>query len=311
MSLDPETVHHRTATVKDVRLHYMVAGEGPPVVLLHGWPETSAAWSAVLPALASQYTVIAPDLRGCGASSKASFGYDTDNVADDIYELVRQLGYSKIFLVGHDWGAATAYSYAAQHRDDVQRLAIFEMVLPGFGIMEQAMTPQPGGNFLWHMGFQSVPDVPGALIAGREDIYLGVIFQRYAFDPDAVRPERMQPYVDAMRQVGALRSGLGYYQEYFTSAAQNERHATLKLSMPVLAFGGEACLGDLTRQCLELAAEDVRGGVIPECGHWIGEERPAFIAEELLDFFAEDAAPTEESTESGRRKALHMENDRG
>ncbi len=193
-------------------------------------------------------------------------------------------------LAGHDWGAATAYSYAAQHPDDVRRLAIFEMVLPGFGIMEGAMAPQPQGQFLWHMGFQSVPDVPHALIAGREDVYLGHIFRSYAYDPAAVRPQRMQQYVDAMRQVGALRAGLEYYQAYFTSAAQNTHHAETKLTMPVLAMAGEACLGPLTKECLELAASDVRGSVIPRCGHWIGEERPEYIAEQLLAFFGEDSA---------------------
>jgi pimeloyl-ACP methyl ester carboxylesterase len=278
---------HHTAAIKDVRLHYLIAGSGDPVVLLHGWPQTWAAWGDILPALAERYTVIAPDLRGLGSSSKPSGGYDIDNVADDIYELVRHLGHERILLAGHDWGAATAYSYAAQHPDDVRRLAIFEMVLPGFGIMEGAMAPRPNGEFLWHMGFQSVPDVAYALIAGREEVYLGHIFERYAYDPVAVRPERMRHYVDAMRAVGALRAGLGYYQSYFTTAAQNEHHAERKLPMPVLAMAGEACLGPLTHQCMELAASDVRGGVIPRCGHWIGEERPDFIAEQLLAFFGE------------------------
>jgi pimeloyl-ACP methyl ester carboxylesterase len=281
------SVTHHTATVKDVRLHYMTAGSGDPVVLLHGWPQTAAAWKDILPALAEHYQVIAPDLRGLGASSKPSSGYDIDNVADDIRELVGHLGHERVLLAGHDWGAATAYSYAAQHPTEVRAVAFFEMVLPGFGIMEGAMAPQPHGQFLWHMGFQSVPDLPFALIEGREDIYLGHIFQLYAYDPAAVRPERMQEYVDAMRQVGALRAGLEYYQAYFTTAAQNERHAGEKLAMPVLAMAGEACLGPLTKQCLELAATDVRGGVIERCGHWIGEERPEFIAKQLLAFFAD------------------------
>ena len=279
---------HHTIAVKDVRLNYVTAGAGEPLVLLHGWPESSSAWRDVLPALSQRYKVIAPDLRGLGASSRPAGGYDTDNVADDIYQLVNALGHDRIFLAGHDWGAATAYSYAAQHRDDVRRLAIFEMVLPGFGIMEQAMVPRPGGDFLWHMGFQSVPDVPFALIEGREDIYLGHIFEHYAYDRHAVRPERMRGYVEAMRQIGALRAGLGYYLDYFASAAQNERHAQVKLEMPVLAMGGEACLGPLTKQCLELAAVDVRGGVIAQCGHWIGEERPEFIVEQLAAFFGEE-----------------------
>jgi pimeloyl-ACP methyl ester carboxylesterase len=280
-------VTHHSVSVKDVRLHYAHAGAGDPVVLLHGWPQTSDAWRAVIPALAERYEVIAPDLRGMGASSKAPGGYDIDNVADDIRELVRGLGHQRVLLAGHDWGAVAAYSYAAQHRDEVAALAIFEMVLPGFGIMEGAMVPAPGGQFLWHMGFQSVGEIAVSLIAGREDLYLGHMFNLYAYDSAAVAPDRMRTYVEAMRQVGALRAGMGYYTEFFTTAAQNQRHAERKLQLPVLAMGGEACLGPLTKQCLELAADDVRGGVIERCGHWIGEERPDFIAQTLLDFFSE------------------------
>jgi pimeloyl-ACP methyl ester carboxylesterase len=283
-SPDVAITHHMT-TIKDVRIHYATAGAGDPVVLLHGWPQFSAAWDLIIPTLAESFTVIAPDLRGQGFSSKPRRGYDIDNVADDVYQLVRSLGYRDVLVAGHDWGAATAYSYAAQHRDEVRRLAIFEMVLPGFGIMENAMVPRSEGDFLWHMGFQSVPDVPFMLMAGREDLYLGHIFARYAYDPDAVRPERMRRYVDAMREAGALRAGLEIYQEYFATAAQNEQHGQTKLAMPVLAMGGEACLGPLTKQCLHLAADDVSGGVIERCGHWIGEERPDFIAEQLLSFF--------------------------
>ncbi len=279
---------HHTAALKEVRLHYVRAGSGDPVVLLHGWPQTWYSWRRVISALAEDYTVIAPDLRGLGASSKPDSGYDTDNVADDIHELLAGLGFDRILLAGHDWGAATAYSYAAQFRAEVRRLTIFEMVMPGFGIMEGAMAPQPGGNFLWHMGFQSVPDIPLALIEGREDLYLRWFFDHYAYDPAAVTPEDCAEYVRAMTHVGALRAGLEYYKSFFDSAAQNEVHRERPLQIPVMAWAGEACLGPLTKQCMELAAEDVRGGVIERCGHWIGEERPEFVAARLLEFFAEE-----------------------
>ena len=278
-------MEHHTATVKDVRLHYVRAGAGDPVVLLHGWPQTWWEWRHVIPQLAQTNTVIVPDLRGLGASSKPDSGYDTDNLADDVHELVRSLGFDSVHLAGHDWGAATAYSYAAQFRDEVKRLAIFEMVLPGFGIMEGAMAPQPGGNFLWHMGWQSVPDIPFALLQGREELYLRWFFQHYAYDPSAVTDEDIAVYVGAMTHVGALRAGLEYYKSFFDSAAQNEKHRERPLEIPVLAWGGEACLGPLTVQCMEMAAGDVSGGVIERCGHWIGEERPEFVAAQLAEFF--------------------------
>lgn len=285
MSTAAIELEHHTASVKDVRLHYVTAGSGDPVVLLHGWPQTWASWRSVIARLAPHYTVIAPDLRGMGASSKAEAGYDTDNVADDIHALVRSLGHDEVLLAGHDWGAATAYAYAAQFRSEVRRLAIFEMVLPGFGLMEGAMTPQPAGQFLWHMGFQSVPDMPFALLQGREDLYLRWFFEHYAYDPSAIDSATADEYVRAMTHVGALRAGLEYYKAYFTSAEQNRRHRRQPLELPVMAWGGEACLAGLTKECLELAAVSVQGGVIERCGHWIGEERPDFVADELLAFF--------------------------
>lgn len=278
-------LEHHTAQIKDIRLHYVKAGCGDPIVLLHGWPQNWASWKHVIPELARTNTVIAPDLRGLGASSKADSGYDTDNLADDIRQLVAHLGFGSVGLAGHDWGAAVAYSYAAQFRADVTKLALFEMVMPGFGIMEQAMVPKAGGNFLWHMGFHSIPDIPLALIQGREDIYLPWFFGHYAYDPSALSHGAADEYVRAMQQVGALRAGLEYYKSYFTSAQQNERHMQDKLTIPVMAWAGEACLGPLTRQCMELAAGDVSGGVIERCGHWIGEERPDFMLDQLRVFF--------------------------
>jgi pimeloyl-ACP methyl ester carboxylesterase len=278
-------LEHHTANVGDVKLHYVRAGKGDPVVLLHGWPQTWYAWREAIEVLAKDYTVIAPDLRGLGASSRPASGYDTNTVANDVHELVKQLGLGPVRLAGHDWGAATAYSYAAQFRDDVTHLAIFEMVLPGFGLMEGAMTPQPGGNFLWHMAWQSVPDIPFTLINGREDEYLRWFFEFYAYDPSAVSREEADVYVRAMTHVGALRAGLGYYQDFFTSAAQNEEHAKKKLTIPVIAWGGEACLAGFTLQCLELAAENVTGGVIERSGHWVAEERGDFMIEQITTFF--------------------------
>jgi pimeloyl-ACP methyl ester carboxylesterase len=150
-----------------------------------------------------------------------------------VHALVGSLGFRDIYLVGHDWGAAVAHAYAAQHRDEVRKLAIFEMVLPGFGLMEGAMMPQPNGNFLWHMGFQSVPHIAEELIRGREAAYLNNMFQFYAYDPSAVAPEHMREYIEAMQHVGALHAGLGYYSDFFVSAEQNRTHSETKLIMPV------------------------------------------------------------------------------
>lgn len=282
-------IERQSAEVRDIALAYLRAGEGDPVVLLHGWPQHSGAWKRVIPALAERHTVIAPDLRGFGASAKPAGGYDTDNAAADVHELLRGLGFDRVHLAGHDWGAVVAYSYACQWRAEARSLSVFEMLMPGFGLIEQAMVPRPGGDFIWHIGFHSVPEVPEALIAGREDYYLEWFFASHTHQPGAVSAADTADYVRAMRAEGALRAGLGYYRSFFESAAQNERHRERPLAIPVQGWGGEVSLGPLVKQGMELGATEVSGGVIERCGHWIGEEQPEFVAARLLDFCAASA----------------------
>jgi len=292
----PQITHH-TARVKGIRLHYTQAGqeEGTPVVLLHGWPNSSYGWREVQARLASHHTTIAVDIRGVGYSTKAETGYDADNLADDVYQLVRQLGHEKVFLVGHDWGAVWAYHYAAQHRDEVLGLAVFEMMIPGTGGHEAGMVPKPGGDFFWHMGWHSVPEIPDALIRGKERLYLQYYYENFAYDPMAIGPEAIDQYVREITMIGALRANLRIYQEFWTDADQAQRHLLNgKLTIPVLAYGGETLMGNLTKESMEKLAEDVRGGSIPRCGHWVAEERPDFVADALLAFFAETSSRSEE-----------------
>src|SRR6476620_4803450 len=158
------TFSHRLVPVNGIQLHYVIGGHGPPIVLLHGWPETWYQFRLVMPALAKNYTVIVPDLRGLGDSSKPTTGYDGKTVAEDIHQLVTKLGFKTIFLVGHDWGTQVAYSYAAAHPDEVNKLAVMDFTIPGFG--------PPGRPPLWWGIFHQIPDVPEALVQGKELIYL-------------------------------------------------------------------------------------------------------------------------------------------
>jgi pimeloyl-ACP methyl ester carboxylesterase len=152
------------------------------------------------------------------------------------------------------------------------------MVLPGVGVMEQAMSPAPRGNFLWHMGFQSVPDLPELLIQGKERPYLQWFYEHFAYDPSAIGASDIDVYVAAITQVGALRAGLAVYQDYFTTAEQVAALAKKPLTIPVRAFGGEACLAGLTLTSVKAVAANPQGGVIERCGHWAAEERPDFVA---------------------------------
>ena len=162
----PPLFQHCYADLEDLRLHYVTSGNGPVVVLLHGWPQTWYMWREVIQGLAGKYRIIAPDLRGLGDSSRPMHGYDKKTIAQDIWQLVHDiLGEEEIFVVGHDWGAATAFTLAAQHRDAIKKMAIFDMSVPGDG------TPVVFSG-RWHHGFHWELDFPEALTAGREYIYL-------------------------------------------------------------------------------------------------------------------------------------------
>jgi pimeloyl-ACP methyl ester carboxylesterase len=145
-SMTDTLLTHHTAVVNDVRLHYVTAGQGDPVVLLHGWPQTWYEWHRIIPALAARYTVIAPDMRGLGDSARPATGYDKRTVADDIFKLVNQLGFQRIFLVGHDWGGPVAYAYACAHPDDVGRLVILDVAIPGAGLEQIPQASPRGGS---------------------------------------------------------------------------------------------------------------------------------------------------------------------
>ncbi len=272
------TTAHHTAQLNGTKLHYVTAGEGPAVMLLHGWPQTWYEWRHVIDLLAGDYQVVAPDLRGFGYSGKPAAGYDAATIAADLAALSSHLGLTDVTVIGHDWGAVFGYVYAAKSPDQVRALGIVEMALPGVGVMEQAMAPAPQGNYLWHMGFQSVPDLPELLIAGKERPYLRWFFEHFAYDPSAITDADLDEYVSAITQVGALRAGLAVYQDFFTSADQVSELAKTPLEIPVRAYGGEACLGGLTLASVQAVAPGATGGVIERCGHWAAEERPDVVA---------------------------------
>src|SRR5262245_9303690 len=167
-----DVMQHQYADLGEVRLHYVTAGQGPAVVLIHGWPQTWCMWRGIIPALAARYRVIVPDLRGLGDSSRPVGGYDKKTLAHDIWRLAHDvLGERRLYVVGHDWGGPVAYALAAQHRDAVRRMVIFDVPVPGDG------SPVMFSN-RWHHGLHWELDFPEALTAGREDIYLGFFYRK-------------------------------------------------------------------------------------------------------------------------------------
>lgn len=270
---------HVTAQVNGVDIHYVIAGQGDPVVLLPGWPQTWYQWRHVMAALAQDYTVIAPDLRGMGDSSIPVGGYDKKTMAEDIHALVQDLGYSTIHLVGHDIGGMVAYAYASMYPDEVATVAFVDSPIPGELFYQlPALSPQGG---IWWFGLHSVPEMPEELIAGREDVYLTWFFQNLAFRPEVFTEEVMKVYVEAASRPGAFAAGLNYYRTFPQDIEDNAVFAETQLTMPVLAVGGAMSTGDLIANMLQPLATDVTPAVIENSGHWVPEEQPEALVTEL------------------------------
>lgn len=279
------------ADLGDGIVHYLSAGAGEPVVLLHGIPQTSHEWRFVFPHLAAKFRVIAPDLRGLGDSSRPATGYDKKTVAADVWRLVHDhLKIDRFFLVGHDWGGPTAFALACAQQQAVRRLAILDVSIPGDGA---DLGDFSQGGRRWHHAVFRTPDLPEALFHEREHLILNWLFDNYGYLPNCVPEADRQEYLRSYRKPGAMRAMFGYYRALPQDAADNQAFlaANGKLRMPVLALGGAKSFGRgmQTFESLQRVAHNVRGGLIPECGHWVTEEQPDFVAGELLKFFLEEA----------------------
>lgn len=269
-----------------IRMTYRAGGAGEPVMLLHGWPQHSQMWHSIAPQLATAHYVIAPDLRGAGGTMIAG-PYDKATMAGDIVRLLDSLNLERIDLVGYDLGAGVAYDLAARHPDRIRRLAFMEFGLPGFGY-EYEMTAKPdwhpGSN--WHLSFFTVPDVAEWAFRGRERDLLGWFFSHIAADPGAVSVEDFELYVRQLQRPGALRAGIEYYASVWKDAESNKALAERRLTMPVLGVGGAASAAGWVTEGLKAVADNVQSFIVPGAGHWLGDENPEVLAEELLRFFA-------------------------
>ena len=274
------------ADLDGVSLHYLRAGKGDPVVLLHGIPQTSHEWRYVMPRLAEKYTVIAPDLRGLGDSTRPAGGYDKKTLGADIASLViDRLGCKTFHLVGHDWGGPVAFAVAAHHPDAVKTLSILDVVIPGDG----ADFSQGGRR--WHHAFFRTLDLPEQLCFGREEMVINWLFENYGYRATCISEEDRAEFLRTYKKPGAFRALLEIYRALPRDAEDNAAilAAHGKLRMPVLALGGDKAFGR-GMECIESlrrVADNVRGGLVKDSGHWIAEEQPDFLADELLKLFSE------------------------
>jgi pimeloyl-ACP methyl ester carboxylesterase len=273
------TIASRDAVVEGIKIHYLAAGHGPAVILLHGYTQTSRMWRPIIPLLAEKFTVIAPDLPGIGDSAIPKDGLDMKTSAIRIHALAKSLGIEKARVVGHDIGLMVAYAYAAQFPAETKKLAVLDAFLPGVAGWE-AVYDDPN---VWHFRFHG--PTPEALVSGRERIYFAYFWNDLAADKTrSLSNADRQAYVAAYSQPGRMRAGWAYFAAWPQTAKDFAQVAQTKLAIPVLAIGGEKSLGEVLGQQMKLVATDVTVVVLKDTGHWVMEERPKETIDALMKF---------------------------
>jgi len=292
----PAGFRSQFAEVNGLRIHYVTGGSGPPILLIHGWPEDWHEWRKMMPQLAAKHTVIAVDLRGFGQSQIASSGYDRKTLADDLSQLMTKLNYSQVTVVGHDWGGPVAYAYAATHRDAVDRLIIVEGALDGPWSSKQSAPFLH--NPLWFFGFFEIPDFAEKVLAGHEKEFLDWFYRNKGFHivPGSFSEAEITYYETAFARPGRLAASLQLYRTIDRDIADNSELSQTPLSIPLLAIGARYGLGTMVAESMRHVAGSVAPVLMENTGHFIPDERPealSRIVEAFLDGrpVPEDVAP--------------------
>lgn len=273
----------QTASVNGVKIHYLKAGTGKtPLVLIHGFGDTSHMWIPLFDEFGKDFTIIAPDMRGLGDSSRPANGYDKKTMAVDIHELVKSLGYKQINLVGHDIGLMVAYSYAAQFPSEVEKLALLEAPIPGIGDVWEKIYTTPA---LWHFHFVNSP-IALDLVKGRERLFLEHFWQSLSPHPETFLEADRVIYAKSYAQEGAMRAAFEMFKNFNTQDAEDNRKlAGNKLPMPVLTIEGDKAMGGALEIQAKLVATNVTSITFADTGHWLMEQRTKETKTELKKFF--------------------------
>jgi pimeloyl-ACP methyl ester carboxylesterase len=253
-------------------------GSGPVVVLLHGYAETSDSWGPLAAELDKNFTVVVPDLRGIGRSSHPDGGYDKKTQAADIRAVVTTLGYDRASVVSHDIGIMVAYAYAARYPDKVERLVVMDAPIPGIAPWDEIVR----NPALWHFSFHG-PDAE-RLVEGRERIYLDRIWNEFSGDPAKPDEETRAFYAAQYALPGAMRAGFAQFTAFAQDVQDNKIFQQTKLTIPVLAVGGEKSFGAMEATVMRNVATNVREAVVHGAGHWLMEENPTATIALITDF---------------------------
>ena len=278
-AVEPSAISSRTLDVDGLRLHYLTAGHGEPLILLHGYAETSRMWRPVIPLFAEKFTVIAPDLPGIGESAIPKDGLDIKTSALRIHALAKALGVSKARVVGHDIGLMVAYAYAAMFPSEVEKLVLMDAFLPGV----EGWEPVYNNPAIWHFRFYG--PTPEALVKDRERTYFERFWNDFAADKNHSIPEEdRKAYTAAYAAPGRMHAGFSYFQSFPQTARDFAELSKTRLTMPILSIGGEKSLGDALAGQTKLVGANVTTIVLKDAGHWILEEKPQETTDALRKF---------------------------
>jgi pimeloyl-ACP methyl ester carboxylesterase len=268
----------KTIAANGTQIHARIGGSGSAVILIHGFGDTGDMWVTLAEELARDHTVVVPDLRGMGLSAKPSDGYDKWTQAADMRATLEALGIEKAVVVGHDIGTMVAYAYAARYRDKTEKLVVMDAPVPGVPPWDEIVR----NPLLWHFDFGG-PDAE-RLVEGRERIYLDRFWNEFAGTPSKIGEATRRHYAQLYAQPGAMRAAFAQFRSIRKDAEDNRKAIATKLSIPVLAVGGEKSFGAMQAVVMRNAATDVTELVIPGAGHWLMEEEPAATVKTIRQF---------------------------
>ncbi len=276
----PAGARSETAKVNGITMHYVIAGKGPMVVLLHGWPQTWYKWRYIIPALSEKYTVVAPDLRGLGETERTKTGYDKKTISEDIAALIKHLGANKATVVGHDMGGKVAWLLAQTQPDIVEKLALIDCMPLGTENMDSAK----GG--MWHYGFHMAKDFPEMLTAGHERDYIAAQLNAWTYNKKSLTDDALDEYTRHYSSKGGMTAGFNYYRALLEDRKFVATLPAPQFIMPVLTIGGRHSVGDKLFEIMSNQAADLTGAVSEKSGHFVPEEDPALVISELEKFLA-------------------------
>ena len=290
-----QPVKHGRARVNGIRMHYVTAGQGEPLLLMHGTPKTNYYWHKLIPLLTPHFSVVAPDLRGFGYTDKppAEEGYDSLTNAQDMSELMTQLGHQQFHLHGEDRGAEFAYVLAATQRERVKTLSFGEMLLSGAGLEEWSnFTPEnissqfrQQGVWVWHIPFFWIPHLPEMLINGHEREFWEFWIKAETWNPNAISEEALTEWIACLKAPGGLRGCMETYRAGLKNGRINKELGQKKLTLPIMTIGAPEFFGPLVeKQMRDVSAGVELAAVFDECGHSLALEAEHRLAEMLRKF---------------------------